>query len=291
MTRCNLQAAQMIRISLRHDLASVRLLIFGISVGLAVILLGMGSAASDNQHSNAIPSTHLAGNRNTPPLPLQLNIVTPTSMLINASIITSTLTYTNYLPIAFEDYPLQPPQGTWRTHASGNWVNALAVESNTLWTATTGGVMRWNMTDGSYVQYLRPQDGLLSNQVHAIAIDSAGHKWFGASEGISEFDGAIWTSYNTINSGLVHNSITAIAIDSAGGKWFGTDGGGVSEFDGTNWKSCNTSNSGLTDNRVTAIAVDKANHKWFATSAGGVSEFDDTAWMSTPLGLTSKHIE
>ncbi len=58
----------MIRNSLRDNLASVRLLIFGIPVGLTVILLGIGSAASDNQHSNAIPSTNLASNRNTPPL-------------------------------------------------------------------------------------------------------------------------------------------------------------------------------------------------------------------------------
>ena len=65
----------------------------------------------------------------------------------------------------------------------------------------------------------------------AIAIDWQGNKWFGSSDaGVSKFDGATWTTYNTSNSELAHDTITAIATDNEWNIWFGTDGGGVSKY-------------------------------------------------------------
>jgi ligand-binding sensor domain-containing protein len=71
-------------------------------------------------------------------------------------------------------------------------------------------------------------DGLADNNVQAIAVDGAGHKWFGTYGGASEYDGSTWTTYTTAD-GLVDNEVHAIAIDGAGHKWFGTEAG-VSEF-------------------------------------------------------------
>lgn len=71
--------------------------------------------------------------------------------------------------------------------------------------------------------------GLASNTVRAVAIDKEGNRWFGTWDGVSKFDGAAWTSYNTDNSGLVGNNVQVIAVDEAGDKWFGTDAG-VSKF-------------------------------------------------------------
>jgi len=71
-------------------------------------------------------------------------------------------------------------------------------------------------------------DGLADNFVMSIAIDGAGHKWFGTGGGVSEFDGSTWTTYTTAD-GLADNWVRAIAIDGAGHQWFVT-GSGVSEF-------------------------------------------------------------
>ncbi len=95
--------------------------------------------------------------------------------------------------------------GTWRNYTTGNEVNALAVEGNYVWAGTTGGVVRWNRTDGSYVKYTTA-DGLASNSVYAIAVDGAGHMWFGTPYGVSEFDGSTWTTYTTAD-GLAHNYV------------------------------------------------------------------------------------
>ena len=167
-------------------------------------------------------------------------------------------------------------EGVWRTYTNGNFVNDLAVEGDYVWAATTGGVVRWNRNDGSYVKYTTV-DGLADNDVEAIAIDGAGHKWFGTYDGgVSEFDGVTWTTY-TEADGLADDSVWAIAIGGAGHKWFGTWGGGVSEFDGVNWNTYTTAD-GLADNYVRAVAVDGAGHKWFGTWSGGVSEFDGVTW-------------
>ena len=74
----------------------------------------------------------------------------------------------------------------WRGYTNGTRVRDVAVEGNTLWAATEGGVVRWDMASGNYVQYTTA-DGLAGNDVLAVAVDAAGHKWFGTNGGVSEF--------------------------------------------------------------------------------------------------------
>jgi streptogramin lyase len=111
-----------------------------------------------------------------------------------------------------------------------------------------------------------------------------GNIWIGTCDaGVSEFDGANWTTYTT-SDGLANNRINIIAIDAEGNKWFGSEGGGVSRFDGTNWTTYTTSD-GLIDNRVYAIAIDKESNKWFGTYRV-ISKFDGSNW-TTYSGLDS----
>ncbi|HQH18647.1 MAG TPA: two-component regulator propeller domain-containing protein, partial [Bacteroidales bacterium] len=133
-------------------------------------------------------------------------------------------------------------------------------------------------------------NGLVNNNIQAIAIDAQGNKWFGTEGGVSKFDGTNWTTYTTAN-GLTFNSVSAIAIDSQGNKWFGTLGGGISKFDGANWTTYKTAN-GLANNSVTAIAIDAQGNKWFGTE-GGVSKFNGTNWTTytTANGLTNNLVQ
>ena len=78
-----------------------------------------------------------------------------------------------------------------------------------------------------------PADGLASNVVAAVAIDSSGGKWFGhEGDGLSylndngtpiEKSDDIWTTYKYID-GLIYGA-GAIAIDVSDGKWIGGGGG------------------------------------------------------------------
>ena len=116
--------------------------------------------------------------------------------------------------------------------------------------------------------------------------------WFGTwGNGVSKYDDAHWTTYNTSNSGLGDNNISAIAIDGKGNKWFGVGSGfsaeapgslvnGISEYDGNNWTTYTTSNSGLACSWVAGIAVDSAGDKWFDCGGGSVSEYDGINWTT-----------
>jgi hypothetical protein len=157
----------------------------------------------------------------------------------------------------------------WTSYTNANYVYDLVRVGDDLWAATEGGVLRWNLAEGTRVKYTA-EHGLASNSVEALAMDGEGALWFGTRGGVSRFDGQNWTTYTT-EEGLASNSVHAIAVDGEGALWFGTEDGGVSCFDGENWTTY-TEEDGLANNRVEAIAVDGEGALWFGTR-GGVSRF------------------
>ncbi|HID88026.1 MAG TPA: hypothetical protein EYP55_11755, partial [Anaerolineae bacterium] len=126
-----------------------------------------------------------------------------------------------------------PEEGIWTTYANGDDVQALAVEGDVVRAGTkAGGLVRWNAADGTYAQFLHPQDGLLCNDVRDVTIDDEGRVWLATCRGLSVLsaEGVISTTYTTANSGLPSDDVTAVDIDSAGTVWLGTNGGGVASF-------------------------------------------------------------
>lgn len=127
-----------------------------------------------------------------------------------------------------------PPIGSWVTYANGDDVLALAVEGDVLWAGTrAGGVVRWNVVERSYVQFLKPQDaGLAGNIIYDIYIDPQGNKWFATNGGLSvlddngtpdKADDQWFTLTRESTAGqLPSNNVTAIAVDEAGYFWIGT---------------------------------------------------------------------
>ncbi len=146
-----------------------------------------------------------------------------------------------------------PPDGDWYTYANGDDILVLELQDDILWAGTrAGGVVRWNTTDHTFIQFLKPQDGLAGNTVRDIYIDSAGHKWFATDYGLSVLDDKgtadksddDWYTYNreTTGGNLPSNRVTAVAMDEAGYLWIGTSqywdrdmqvytGGGLAKVD------------------------------------------------------------
>ncbi|MFQ5855388.1 MAG: two-component regulator propeller domain-containing protein [Anaerolineae bacterium] len=161
------------------------------------------------------------------------------------------------------------PTGEWYTYANGDDILVLEIEGDVLWAGTrAGGLVRWNTTDpstglrrrpefiegtgSSYVQFLKPQDGLAGNTVYDIAIDDHGYKWLATDHGLSVLDDNgtadkaddTWHTYtrqSTVGQ-LPSNHVTAVAVDEAGYVWIGSSqywdpdaqlyvGGGLSKLD------------------------------------------------------------
>ncbi|KAA3596273.1 MAG: T9SS C-terminal target domain-containing protein [Calditrichaeota bacterium] len=169
-------------------------------------------------------------------------------------------------------------QEQWLHFTNDSEITAMAIENDTLWAGTKGGLLKWNLVDSTYEKFLAT-DGLADNYVTSIAIGSNNTKWIGTGKGISKFDGSNWTSYNSLNSGLIYNYVTDIAFDVNGDVWISTENG-VSMFDGTNWINYDSSNSGLSNNNVNSILIDSSGNKWFGIYTGGVSKFDGTNWIN-----------
>ncbi|MFH0864797.1 MAG: two-component regulator propeller domain-containing protein, partial [Bacteroidota bacterium] len=147
-----------------------------------------------------------------------------------------------------------------------------------------------NITNAQTWTNYTTADGLVNNDVQAIAIDAQGNKWFGTyGGGVSKFDGINWTTYTTVD-GLASDDVRAIATDAQGNMWFGTYFGGVTKFDGANWITYTTAD-GLGGNYVTSIAIDAQGNKWFGTN-NGVSRFDGTNWTTytTADGLGDNNV-
>ncbi len=95
---------------------------------------------------------------------------------------------------------LAQSEGTWRVFLNGNDVRALAARGEDVWSATTGGVLRFNQA-GESEQWNREVGGLLSDSVSAAGIDADGNMWFGTYRaGISVFnpESGTWRAFNSL---------------------------------------------------------------------------------------------
>lgn len=80
-----------------------------------------------------------------------------------------------------------------------------------------------NNTLDNWTVYTK-EEGLVNDDVQAIAAEKTGTYWFGTKGGVSVFDGFAFTSYTTKN-GLNSNNVLCIAVDKDGVVWLGTDNG------------------------------------------------------------------
>lgn len=240
-------------------------------------------------------------------------------LIVNLSLLATLLTGGTRAISAQGSLPGEPPSaevgvlsgraGVWRNYTNANYVTAVAVHGDNVWAGTDGGLVHWDLSDGSYAKFVAP-DGFPDDQVTAVVVDSAGCLWLGAGTwlgGVAVYDGAAWTSFSGVE-GLANNFVTDMVIDSEGRKWVGT-ARGVSVFSDNNtphdktddaWTSYKKAD-GLADDDVRAIVIDGAEYKWFGIWRGGVSvlndggtphEKGDDTWTSftTADGLASNAI-
>lgn len=172
--------------------------------------------------------------------------------------------------------------------SNGNDIRGLVFKGKELWAATGGGVVRFNVEEGSYRKFTT-LDGLCDNDVRAIALDKQGVLWFGTEgSGVSSFDGENWHTF-TIKDGLVSNYISVITIDAENNVWAGahtasesgTKPGGLSRYDGTKWRTFSTLN-GFPNSDVTLIYQDMNRNFWIGFGGYSVKYY---VWVNNLILL------
>ncbi|PKK91918.1 MAG: hypothetical protein CVV64_00385 [Candidatus Wallbacteria bacterium HGW-Wallbacteria-1] len=144
------------------------------------------------------------------------------------------------------------------------------------------------------------QQGLPSDFVTAVALDSAGKLWAGTWEGVASLDGekgGTWNSYSE-KDGLKGSRVTCLESSSGGGMWVGTlalsSRGGVTLL---NNGSCRIigEETGFRSDAVTALSEGPDGNLWIGTWGDGLALFNVKEWKLTRLftladGLPSQDI-
>ncbi len=108
---------------------------------------------------------------------------------------------------------------TWQAIAAGDHVRAILVSGHELWLGTAGGgVVRWP-GDGTWRQYLAPQDGLPANDVHAV-VHWRNQYWFGTSRGLARYE-PDEDRMVVVDVGVPTPEATALLVDGADRLWVG----------------------------------------------------------------------
>lgn len=189
-----------------------------------------------------------------------------------------------------------------------------------LWIGTDYGVSVVGLDAMTFASpYTTESQGIISNQITAVAVDSNHYRYFGSYEGLSVFDGENWFNYQAPDH-FLSNKITDIGVDQ-NSKWryICTEdkytGRLKYELDGLTSASPYDSWSGIRRPVVYSVFIQENGDQWFGTDWGvsfhdttetkrgwynyGIEEglISDTIhaiakddfgniWAGTPLGLT-----
>ncbi|MHB8580550.1 MAG: sensor histidine kinase [Ignavibacteriaceae bacterium] len=112
------------------------------------------------------------------------------------------------------------------------------------------------------------KEGLISNNANTFCQDKRGYLWIGCAEGISVFNGLMFTNYSP-SSGLALNYINQIIEDrfNPGVMWIATNGGGISKYNYGKFSTYKIGSSNKTI-RVNAILQDFKGRIWCGTDNG-----------------------
>lgn len=77
---------------------------------------------------------------------------------------------------------IYPAVGDWTTYTNMNYSKQILLRNGYLWVATTGGLVKFNLSDETY-RKITNVEGLGGNYLYSLAVDTAGTFWFGAKNG------------------------------------------------------------------------------------------------------------
>jgi ligand-binding sensor domain-containing protein len=164
------------------------------------------------------------------------------------------------------------------------WFSSLDQNRMGLFYYNDGGTYT-NLSDDEY-GYITTNNGLTSNTINSIAMDTRGDIWVGTGLGVN-----IITNTETIAPGsspqlsissvfsLREYTVNCIAVDPINEKWIGTNQGLLLlNSDGSQvLATYNTQNSPLMSNNITSIAINKNNGTVYVGTDQGLTSFQTPA--------------
>jgi ligand-binding sensor domain-containing protein len=182
--------------------------------------------------------------------------------------------------------PSQGPSPGPKSHFSPLWTNyqmnagvhAIAFEEHFIWVGTEEGILLYDLRQDKIVKKYNNKNGLLSNDVTSIEIDSEGNKWVGTHGGglVIIGRGASGKIKKIYNAPILSDPFVYKTLFDAQGKLWVATWKGANFFDGKVWKKF-TKENGLVDDWVYCLGVEPGGKVWFGTE-GGVNSYDGKKW-------------
>ena len=133
-----------------------------------------------------------------------------------------------------------------------------------------------NASIGQVVKTYTTEDGLLSNDIRTVFLDSKGGLWLGTLEGANYYDGSDWQEF------LKGSFVETFAEDAAGDIWMSADDEGIHRYNGQSWLQYNVG-TGLSSNDVISLLEDKNGNMWASCWSQGVDRFDGSTWTNLKM--------
>lgn len=166
----------------------------------------------------------------------------------------------------------------WTVFMSGDDVHTLALQDEYIWAGGSGGLVRWNRSDGSY-EWFTVAEGLASNHVNALLIDPNGIVWVGTYEGLSRYDPGAdrWTTFDTAD-GLESDEVIGLYYDEENAELVaGIAGWGFSIYDGSQWRAADLPPIPV-EYPSPRVLLEADGTLVVGLEQGGVAHFDGEAW-------------
>lgn len=178
----------------------------------------------------------------------------------------------------------------WTHYYSGNDITDMAVCGDSLWCATRGSAVQWNIRNKMYTQF--PNSTSMPYTTFYTTIGADGSPWvinFSDPLFLSHLTGTGWTQYNGFNFSASTDRVTSLCRDHDGDIWAGTNARGVFRFDGSSWQQYSASDVPIITPRV--MTADGSGAVWIG-SADGLYRFYQGNWrhFSTQDGLAGNSI-
>lgn len=166
-------------------------------------------------------------------------------------------------------------------------VRTLISQDNIVWIGTDKGLGKY---ENDEIEILSTKNGLTSDIILCLFIDSKNNLWIGTQDGLNQFDKNGIMKAWTEKDGLISNRVRSITEDHLGNIWIGTSKG-ISLFKDENFLNLDKTN-GLANDRIRCLTTDNFNNIWIGTYFGGIMRFNHQDFIAyTPQeGLISNQI-
>jgi ligand-binding sensor domain-containing protein len=161
--------------------------------------------------------------------------------------------------------------GDWKSYTDMKNVRSVATDGTTLWAATSGGVFQFDPSDSTYQKFVN-SDGLSTNDVTSIFVDTSGNVWIGQQSGNIDVYNPVKKTWRYITdvtlSGKSNRSINGFF--QSGDKMFIATGFGAVVFSMAKFEFADTYTQFGSIIEPVVFAVHRFQNRVFIATASGI---------------------